>query len=460
MVWHPGHQLYGNRYVIEKKLGEGGFGITYLAKDRQGKRVVIKTLKDEVMDNPDFADFRDKYKHDFRDEALRLAVCRHPHIVQIENVFHHESLPCIAMEYIEGEDLSRRVKTCGVLAEMEALQYIQQIGEALTIVHDKGLLHRDVKPQNIMVCSHRSEAVLIDFGLAREFIPDLTQTHTVLLTAGYAPIEQYDDQARRGEFTDVYALAATLYYLLTGRVPPFAFNRIIRDSLQPPAHFNQTISEPVNQAILGGMALEAENRPQSVQEWLKLFQSDTGNLPSEREGVKLFQSDTDDLPSEKGIDYCQLRDYLKAGNWKEADKETAQVMAKAVTGKKEGLLRVEDIDNFPCTDLRTIDQLWVKYSKGQFGFSVQKRIYQSLGGTKEYDKKIWEAFGEGVGWRVNNSWQNYDELQFNTNPQQGHFPAFVTRKGKLRKIILARLSLLSLRGMSPAIFSRLDTCKV
>ncbi|MBD2041381.1 serine/threonine-protein kinase [Microcoleus sp. FACHB-672] len=405
MVWHPGHQLYGNRYVIEKKLGQGGFGITYLAKDRQGKPVVIKTLKDEVMDNPDFADFRDKYKHDFRDEALRLAVCRHPHIVQIENVFHHESLPCIAMEYIEGEDLSRRVKTCGVLSEMEALQYIQQIGEALTIVHDKGLLHRDLNPKNIMVRSHLSEAVLIDFGIAREFIPDLTQTHTVGGTQGYAPIEQYEKRERRGEFTDVYALAATLYYLLTGQVPLPAWKRSIRDSLQPPAHFNQRISGPMNDAILAGMALHAENRPQSVQDWLKLF-----------------KLDTDDLRSEKGIDYRQLRDYLKAGSWKEADKETAQLMLKAGNREKEGWLRGEDIHNFPCTDLRTIDQLWVKYSNGHFGFSVQKRFWLEAGGKIDYRNE--SHLGDLVGWRVNGAKKYYNELTFSLKAPEGHLPFF------------------------------------
>ncbi len=168
MVWLKGQQLYGHRYVIERKLGQGGVGITYLAKDKKGNPLVIKTLKDEVMTNPDFIEFRDKYQRDFEREATRLAVCRHPHIVQIENVFREQSLPCIAMEYIQGEDLWQRVRNRSPLSEAEALGYIQQIGEALTVVHDKGLLHRDLKPQNIMVRSGVSEAVLIDFGIARE----------------------------------------------------------------------------------------------------------------------------------------------------------------------------------------------------------------------------------------------------------------------------------------------------
>lgn len=271
MVWLKGQKLHGHRYVIERKLGQGGVGITYLAKDTKGNPLAIKTLTDEVMTNPDFIEFRDKYQRDFEREATRLAVCRHPHIVQIENVFREQSLPCIAMEYIQGEDLWQRVRNRHPLSEAEALGYIQQIGEALTLVHDKGLLHRDLKPHNIMVRSGVSEAVLIDFGIAREFIPNLTQTHTVNFTPGFAPLEQYDEQAHRGEYTDVYGLAATLYCLLTTKVPPPAFMRVVRDSLQPPQALNSNVSDRVNQGILTGMELQPEKRPQSVSEWLRLL---------------------------------------------------------------------------------------------------------------------------------------------------------------------------------------------
>jgi serine/threonine protein kinase len=136
------------------------------------------------------------------------------------------------------------------------------------VVHNNSLLHRDVKPTNIILRSGKSEAVLIDFGIAREFTPNLTQTHTQMLSDGFAPIEQYDKRAKRGAYTDVYALAATLYSLLTGEVPTLAPLRAAGMSLEPPKQINPSISDRVNQAILKGMEVNAGDRPQSMQEWL------------------------------------------------------------------------------------------------------------------------------------------------------------------------------------------------
>jgi serine/threonine protein kinase len=219
MVWNPGQQLFGDRYIIERKLGEGGVGITYLAKNRRGELRVIKTLREQIINHPQWIPHQDKLRYDFRDEALRLSLCRHPHIVQVENVFDEENLPCMAMEYIEGEDLGKRITNKGALPEAEALEYIRQIGDALILVHEKGLLHRDLKPSNIMMRAGKPEAVLIDFGLARQFLPGAVQRHTESRTDGYAPPEQYAPDAERGEYIDVYALAATLYSLLTGQLP-------------------------------------------------------------------------------------------------------------------------------------------------------------------------------------------------------------------------------------------------
>ncbi len=132
-----------------------------------------------------------------------------------------------------------------------------------------------------------------------------------------------------------------------------------------------------------------------------------------------------ELKSARDVNYTKLRDLLAAGKWKEADQETADIMLKVANRQKQGYLDVEDIDNFPCEDLRTIDQLWVHYSNGRFGFSVQKNIYIGLGGTREYNDEVWEKFGDQVGWRKGGEWLNYSDLTFelrNTTPR-GHLPS-------------------------------------
>ena len=267
MAWLSGQELQDGKYTIEKELGEGGFGITYRARDNHGNFVVIKTVNDAIQKRADFT----KFQQDFLNEAIKLAKCSHPHIVQIYEVIHENDLWCMVMEYIDGEDLGSLVENQGILSESEALRYIQQIGSALTVVHDNGLLHRDIKPQNIMLRSGKSEAVLIDFGIAREFTPNLTKTHTKILSDGFAPIEQYDARAKRGAFTDVYALAATLYSVLTGELPTISPMRAIGTELAEAKKINSSISDKVNQAIIKGMELKPENRSQSINEWLSLL---------------------------------------------------------------------------------------------------------------------------------------------------------------------------------------------
>lgn len=124
-------------------------------------------------------------------------------------------------------------------------------------------------------------------------------------------------------------------------------------------------------------------------------------------------------------DYTKLEQLLAAGQWKEADGETANKMLEVAGRQKEGWLNTEIIENFSCPDLRAMDRLWVKYSDGRFGFSVQKRIYQSLGGTKEFDEKVWVAFSEAIGWKQKGEkgeWLSYSQLTFNTQAPLAHLP--------------------------------------
>jgi eukaryotic-like serine/threonine-protein kinase len=410
MTWASGQQLQSGKYIIEEKIGEGGFGITYRAKDSSQRNVVIKTLNDTVQRRFDFT----KFQQNFLNEAIKLAKCNHPHIARIDEVIQEGNLWCIVMEYIDGGDLGSWVENQGILPEVEALRYIQQIGEALIVVHNQGFLHRDIKPQNIMLRSGgKSESVLIDFGIAREFSQNMTQTHTQMLADGFAPIEQYEKRAKRGVYTDIYALAATLYSLLTGEVPTMSPIRAIGRPLVEPKEINPSISSIVNQAILKGMEVKAENRPQSIQEWLKLL------------GIEVFSrnytsssnphSQTQKLISSQGIDYTKLQELLADKNWKAANLETGNIMLSIVCSKQGRWLDSESIKKISCEDLSIIDQQWSQYSNGHFGFSVQKDIWKNVNSNID-------EFGNRVGWRIDNSWVQYAELNFNINAHKGHLP--------------------------------------
>ena len=204
----------------------------------------------------------------FWQEASKLKGCDHPHIVKVKELFSEGKANCMVMEYIDGMTLDRRSQK--ILSEKEALRYIEQIGQALMVVHSRGVLHRDIRPGNIMIRAGKPEAVLIDFGLALDFDEELTRTRTQELAAGFAPIECYSRDAKRGAFTDIYSLGAMLYELLTGKLPVNAMTRKIdHQPLISPQGFNTEISDRTSRAILWALELEADKRPQSIQAWFK-----------------------------------------------------------------------------------------------------------------------------------------------------------------------------------------------
>ncbi|MGF1991011.1 MAG: serine/threonine protein kinase [Nostoc sp. ZfuVER08] len=266
MVWAVPKQLQGGKYTLESVLGQGRFGITYLAGDRKGDRIVVKTLDNQLLNQPDFKRLQER----FVQEAFKLAKCKHPHIVRLlEDPFQEDDLWCIAMEYIAGIDLAHRPQN--ILPEADALQYIQQIGEALTVVHQNNLVHRDVKPANIMIRAGSKEAVLIDFGLARGIDSKKLSVSNLETEAeaGFTPPELYSHTIELGAYTDVYSLAGTLYNLLTGQIPTSAKERLQNHTPLPePKYLNPQISDNINRDILWAMDLDPKKRPQSIQAWL------------------------------------------------------------------------------------------------------------------------------------------------------------------------------------------------
>jgi serine/threonine protein kinase len=192
------------------------------------------------------------------------------------------------MEYIKGIPLSKYIEENGQLTEVLALKYIDQISQALECVHKDNYLHRDIKPDNILLRNNYKDAVLIDFGLARIIS---TQSMTNSLTHGFAPIEQYQRKANFGPHTDVYALGATLYYVLTANglrlkgesSPVPAVNRKYdEEELPEPKSYNPSISKKVNDAIMAAMAINPEQRTKNIEEFRKdLGLIESKSLPKE-----------------------------------------------------------------------------------------------------------------------------------------------------------------------------------
>ncbi len=269
-----GHLLY-NRYAIQQTLGQGGFGITYLAYDqRLEQEVCIKelfisgnstrganmTVQSQGNSSFSFQEFVDR----FLQEARQLVKFQHPNIVRVIDIFEENDTAYMVMEYVQGETLKNLIQQKGILAEKDAMFLISQLMDAVESVHSKGMLHRDIKPENILISTER-RVVLIDFGSAREFAEGKTSHQTIMLTSGYAPPEQYSERAKRGPFTDIYALGATLYFLLTGEKPLASTDRNFEE-LPAPQELNPEVSLQVSNAILKAMELKPDQRFQSVAE--------------------------------------------------------------------------------------------------------------------------------------------------------------------------------------------------
>ncbi|QSJ18407.1 GUN4 domain-containing protein [Nostoc sp. UHCC 0702] len=421
MNWQDGQLIYNGKYKIEKYLGGGGFAVTYQAMHTKlNRRVVIKTPNISVQRDPDYP----KYVERFKKEAQILADCcadSHPHIVQVFDFFEEEGRYCLEMQYIAGKSLWEYVNNDGALPETEAVKYIRQIGLALVDVHHKGIFHLDVTPPNIMLnfdqkVPNSGKAVLIDFGIAGDISPPSTLSRSFGNRA-FAPYELTRKGSRHAT-VDVYCMAASLYYAVTGQRPTNSYDRKYeQEELIPPKQLVPSLSDAVNQAILQGMALEAKDRPQTMQDWLNLLpplQAGTGFKGNESHPTKLI------LTSDVGVDYQNLENLLKAGQWKAADEETTRVMLKVAKREEKGWLTYESIENFPCTDLRTIDQLWVKYSNGHFGLSVQKRIWLECGGKVDYETEC--RLGDRVGWRKQGSWLSKGKINFSLDAPEGHLP--------------------------------------
>lgn len=325
MVWQAGQLLHNGKYEILAVLGRGGFGLTYKARHRQLiMEVVIKTP--DILQKRD-TEYKD-YVKQFEEEGRKLAKFSqtpHPHIVRISDFFMEGQVPCLVMDFIQGQTLIEKVKTQGKLSEAECLKYIRQIGSALEAVHQAGMVHRDAHPGNIMI-QPNGNAILIDFGIAKEIIPAGSSSTDYAANPSFAPYEQIygGSKANRQPSVDIYTLAASFYYAVTGQRPtPSMERRLENRPLTSPKEINPNLSDHLNKAITLGMALEKENRPQSMSDWLqqlelppppveKKYRQEKVNPPQPRKEPKVAEkkAHVNPKPSENS-----LQKKLKALPW-------------------------------------------------------------------------------------------------------------------------------------------------
>ena len=263
--------LHGGRYQIQRQLAQGGFGITYVATHvALGQIVTIKELcpqgslrlQSTLQPPTTQAGMWTQAVSSFVTEARTLAGFNHPGIVKVQDVFEENNTAYFVMELLQGQTLAERLQT-RVLNEAQAVTLAQQICAALKVVHGQGMLHRDLKPDNVFLEPTRG-AVLIDFGSARAF-SGVTMHNTQILTPGYAPLEQYGTTGKFGPYTDIYSLAATLYTALTGYPPPDAVSRANNQTLSFPNY----ISSGWRDLIDRSMRFKVDERPQNIDEFLR-----------------------------------------------------------------------------------------------------------------------------------------------------------------------------------------------
>lgn len=303
--------ILAGKYLLGMAIGEGGFGITYIGMDLNLEmRVAIKEYypngcavrncseSNTVLSYSNSTqEVFEKGREKFINEARLLAKCSNlSEIVSVKDFFRENHTAYIVMEYIEGITLKAYLKQNGDhIPAQKTLQMMKPVICSLSKVHDMNLIHRDISPDNIMICNNGSVKIL-DFGGARDYIFSNEKSLSIMLKPGYAPEEQYRTHGNQGPWTDVYALCATMYRCITGSVPPESLERAYQESLPPIRSISPDCPPAAASAIEKGMSIYPEDRFQSMQElYSALYESSQSfsDAPepqkrSKRKGLKIF----------------------------------------------------------------------------------------------------------------------------------------------------------------------------
>ena len=332
--------LQNGKYRITHTIGQGGFGITYKGvwyTEVKGSLGTVKTevpicIKEYFFKDYCYRDTNDsftvkvhsetgrvlfnKFKEKLIKEAKILSEVHHPHIVNVLEVFEENGTAYIAMEYISGCSLKSMMDREGVLPEAKVLRYVHQIGEALQFVHEKNILHLDIKPSNILIDSS-GKARLIDFGVSKRYDVEQQETSTTMLTLskGFASIEQYDNEGIQNfsPCPDIYSLGATMYNLLTGKIPTESILRATRPLLEP-TKLNKDISSKTEAVIIKAMQIIPADRFQTITEMMAAL-----DFPAEEEETNLL---TEKLESDSKEDETTVLNIKEQTSPEEEDEQT------------------------------------------------------------------------------------------------------------------------------------------
>ena len=372
-----GTRLIG-RYTIEKVLGQGGFGITYLGIDElHEKKVAIKEFFPQgiVTRNIEYEDAvtvtfvgeKDNYnkgKEKFIKEARIMArFSKDEGIVKAQDFFEINNTAYIVMEYLEGITLKQYLRENERIEPEELLELFVPLIESLDEIHSQGLIHRDISPDNIMVLLG-GKIKLMDFGAARDYTDFGEKSLSLILKPGYAPPEQYQTHGVQGPWTDIYALCATMYKCLTGENPPDAIERVMDDNLKEISQFGIPVSKKMEETIIKGMSISSKNRYRNIEEFC--------------EDLYALSEETLTLEEESKVEETLIEEDMKTFS-QEAEEE------------KKYVLHNPKIENDPFVKSGkkvTWDCLW-------FGKYPQKQI-------TEEDGAIYSVLKNEINWDLNN----------------------------------------------------------
>jgi formylglycine-generating enzyme required for sulfatase activity len=360
----PGYLLA--EYKIVKLLGEGGFGLTYLAFDTHlEKKVAVKEYMPSdfsIRQNsttivPKSEASKTDYEwglEAFINEAKTLAKFDDINIVRIHRFFKQNGTAYLIMEFCEGGCLSERFSEKKPMSEPEVQALITPLMNGLQLVHEANVYHRDIKPDNIMFRSDGAP-VLIDFGAARQVLGAKSRSITTIVTPGYAPIEQYSSKGKLGPWTDIYSLAAVAYACLTGQRPADATDRVVEDDIEPLATSVDASSfiKSIDQAL----SVKASNRPQDLSDWYEIWNPDKIN-EAEKKALKNDFSALDgalEMAGSDGVISCNEMQFLlkKA---KQLNLNTTQARAYI---EKEAIIQGWKVDE-EVTDKKVVQDVTIQ----------------------------------------------------------------------------------------------------